>query len=126
MGLVLGRVTLVVGVLLIVLPVNGAISLTLLLAAFFTVDGVASIMYSLAHRQQLTGQWGWLFVDGLLDLLVAALIIIGFPGTAAWAIGVLVGINMIFGGTSLIVVALHARSSTPDTIRSASGAAYSR
>ena len=125
-ALVSAVLTIVVGGLLIVLPENGAISLTLLLTAFFIIDGVASIMYALAHRQQLTGQWGWLLATGVVDLLVAALIIIGFPGTAAWAIGVLVGVNMIFSGTSLIVVALYARSSMPANAHSATGAAYSR
>jgi uncharacterized membrane protein HdeD (DUF308 family) len=117
---------LAVGVIMVLWPVNGAVSLTLLLTAFFIVDGIASIMYALAHRQQLTGQWGWLLASGLCDLVVAALIIAGFPGTAAWAIGLLVGINMIFGGTSLIIVALSARSSIPAQANTATGAAYPR
>lgn len=125
-ALVSAVLTTVVGVLLILLPVNGAISLTLVLAAFFIMDGVASIMYALEHRQQLTGQWGWLLANGIVDLAVAALIIIGFPATAAWAIGVLVGVNMIFSGTSLIIVALYARSSNPADMHRASGAAFSR
>jgi uncharacterized membrane protein HdeD (DUF308 family) len=58
--------------------------------------------------------------------VVAALIIAGFPGTAAWAIGLLVGINMIFGGTSLIIVALSARSSIQAKANTATGAAYPR
>jgi len=117
---------LAVGVIMVLWPVNGAVSLTLLLTAFFIVDGIASIMYALAHREQLTGQWGWLLASGLCDLVVAALIIAGFPGTAAWAIGLLVGINMIFGGTSLIIVALSARSSIPAQANTATGAAYPR
>ena len=117
---------LAVGVIMVLWPVNGAVSLTLVLTAFFIVDGIASIMYALAHRQQLTGQWGWLLASGLCDLVVAALIIAGFPGTAAWAIGLLVGINMIFGGTSLIIVALSARSSIQAEANTATGAAYPR
>ena len=54
--------------------------------------------------------WGWLLVSGLVDLVVAALIIAGLPGSAAWAIGLLVGINLVFGGTSLIGMALAARN----------------
>jgi uncharacterized membrane protein HdeD (DUF308 family) len=52
-----------------------------------------------------------LFVSGLVDLVVAGLIIAGLPGSAAWAIGLLVGINLVFGGTSLIGMALAARDS---------------
>ena len=73
-----------------------------------------------------TRAWGWLLASGLCDLVVAALIIAGFPGTAAWAIGLLVGINMIFGGTSLIIVALSARSSIQAEANTATGAAYPR
>ena len=49
--------------------------------------------------------------NGIIDLVLAAIIFAGLPGTAAWALGLLVGINMLFGGTSLIAIAMHARSS---------------
>jgi uncharacterized membrane protein HdeD (DUF308 family) len=99
------------GVVLLGWPVSGAISLTLLLIIFFTIEGVISIMYALEHKRELTGQWGWMLVSGIIDLVLAAIIFAGLPGTAAWALGLLVGINMLFGGTSLIAIALHARSS---------------
>jgi uncharacterized membrane protein HdeD (DUF308 family) len=50
-------------------------------------------------------------MSGLVDLVVAGLIIAGLPGSAAWTIGLLVGINLVFGGTSLIGMALAARNS---------------
>ena len=59
-------------------PVSGAISLTLLLTVFFILDGIASIMYALAHRRELTGRWGWLLAGGLIDLTLAVLIILGY------------------------------------------------
>ena len=49
----------------------------------------------------------------LVDLFLAALILFGLPGTAAWAIGLLVGINLVFGGSTLISMALQARSLAP-------------
>jgi len=97
------------GIVLLVWPISGALSLTLLLSAFFVVEGVASIMYAIDHRNQLTGRWGWMLVSGIVDLILAAIIIAGLPGTAAWALGLLVGINMLFGGTALIGMALAAR-----------------
>ena len=48
---------------------------------------------------------------GLVDIVIAAMIITGLPGSAAWAIGLLVGINLVFGGSSLIGMALAARKS---------------
>jgi uncharacterized membrane protein HdeD (DUF308 family) len=102
-----------VGLVLLASPVSGAVSLTLVLSVFFAVEGIASIMYALDHRQQLSGRWGFMLFSGLIDLILAAMILIGLPGTAAWAIGLLVGINMIFGGSALIAMGLHARNSSP-------------
>jgi uncharacterized membrane protein HdeD (DUF308 family) len=100
----------VVGALMIGWPVNGVLSLTLLLIAFFVVEGVASIMYAIDHRRSLSGRWAWMLASGVVDLILAAIVFAGLPGTAAWAIGLLVGINMVFGGSALIMMALHART----------------
>ena len=101
------------GIVLLAWPVSGAVSLTLLLIVFFTIEGVLSIMYALEHKKELSGRWGWMLASGIIDLVLAAIILIGLPGTAVWALGLLVGINMLFGGSALIAMALHAR--TPDT-----------
>jgi uncharacterized membrane protein HdeD (DUF308 family) len=101
----------VVGAMLLGSPLTGAFSLTLVLIAFFTVEGAVSIMFALDHRRELSGQWGWMLMSGLIDLVLAVMIFAGLPSTAAWAVGLLVGINMIFGGTALIAMALHARKS---------------
>ena len=88
-------------------------SLTFVLITFFVIEGIASIMLALEHRE--TRSWVWLLASGVVDLILAALILVGLPGTAAWALGLLVGINMLFGGVSLIAMALHARSVDPRT-----------
>jgi uncharacterized membrane protein HdeD (DUF308 family) len=98
------------GVILLARPITGALSLTLVLIAFFVVEGVASIFYAIEHRNQLSGRWGWMLVSGIVDLILAAIILSGLPETAAWAIGLLVGINMLFGGSALIAMALAARN----------------
>ena len=51
-----------------------------------------------------------MLASGIIDLILAAIILAGLPGTAAWALGLLVGINMLFGGTALIAMAMHTRS----------------
>jgi uncharacterized membrane protein HdeD (DUF308 family) len=107
------------GIVLLAWPLSGVVTLTLLLIVFFTIEGVLSIMYALEHKRELTGQWGWMLVSGIIDLVLAAIIFAGLPGTAAWALGLLVGINMLFGGTSLIAIAMHARSSDAATPKSA-------
>lgn len=103
----------VVGVVLLGWPVSGVLSLTLVLIAFFIIEGIASMMFAFEHRNELPGSWVWMLVSGIIDLLLAAMIFAGLPGTAAWAIGLLVGINMIFGGVALIAMAVRARSLTP-------------
>jgi uncharacterized membrane protein HdeD (DUF308 family) len=100
------------GLVLLVSPVGGALSLTLVLIAFFVVEGVATIMYAMDHRRELSGRWGWMLFSGVVDLVLAVMIMAGLPGTAAWAIGLLVGINMIFGGAALLGMGLHARRAT--------------
>jgi uncharacterized membrane protein HdeD (DUF308 family) len=97
------------GLALLVSPVVGALSLTLVLIAFFIIEGVASIMYAVDHRRQLTGSWGWMLVSGIIDIILAGIILAGLPETAVWALGLLVGINMLFGGGALIAMALAAR-----------------
>ena len=102
----------VVGFVLLWSPFRGEISLTLVLVVFFLVDGVASIMLALEHRRELSGMWGWLVVTGVVDLILAAIILSGFPQTAAWVLGLLVGIDLLFGGASLLAIALAARRAT--------------
>jgi uncharacterized membrane protein HdeD (DUF308 family) len=101
------------GLVLLARPISGVLTLTLILIVFFTIEGVASIMYALEHKRELTGRWGFMLASGVVDLIVAAIILMGLPGTAAWAIGLLVGINMVFGGSALVAVALHARDLGP-------------
>jgi len=99
----------VVGAVLLASPLTGAFSRTLVLVAFFLVEGAVSIMFALDHKRELSGQWGWMLASGIIDLALAIMIFAGLPSTAAWAVGLLVGINMIFGGSALIAMALHAR-----------------
>ena len=97
------------GIILLAQPVQGTLTLTIVVGAYFLAEGVATIMYALEHRRELSERWSWLLVSGLLDILIAALIIAGLPGSAEWAIGLLVGINLLFGGASMIGMALAAR-----------------
>ena len=110
-SLISAALGIVVGLLLLTRPVGGALSLTLLLIAFFIVEGAVSIMFALDHKRELSGQWGWMLLSGIIDLALAMMILAGLPSTAAWALGLLVGINMIFGGAAMIAMALHARKS---------------
>jgi uncharacterized membrane protein HdeD (DUF308 family) len=93
---------------LVTLP-SGLVILTYVLIAYFIVDGILMIILAIAHRRELSGKWEWILVNGVIDLILAGIIISGLPGTLVWALGLLVGIDMVFGGASLIAIALEAR-----------------
>ena len=82
-----------------------------MVGAYFLAEGVVTIMYALEHRRELSGRWSWLLISGVMDLVIAFIIVAGLPGSAEWAIGLLVGINLVLGGASLVGMALAARQS---------------
>jgi uncharacterized membrane protein HdeD (DUF308 family) len=98
------------GIILLAWPLSGVVTLTLVLSAFLCLEGIVSIFYALEHRRELSGRWAMLAFSGAVDLLLAGLILSGLPASAGWAIGVLVGINLLMGGIALITMALHART----------------
>ena len=108
-ALVSAVVALAAGIILILWPISGSVSLTLVLIAFFVIEGIATIFYAIEHRSQLSGRWAWMLASGIVDLILAGIIFAGLPGTAAWALGLLVGINLVFGGTAMIGMAMAAR-----------------
>jgi uncharacterized membrane protein HdeD (DUF308 family) len=102
-------VALAAGALLLWNPLRGLVTLTYVLVAFFIFDGVLVILLALAHRRELARRWEWMLVSGIIDLILAVIVISGMPGTLVWALGLIVGIDMIFGGASLIAMAIEAR-----------------
>ncbi len=105
-------VAIVAGVVLLANPLAGLVTLTYVLTAYFIADGVFIIVLALSHRRELSGRWEWMLVNGLVDLVLAGIIISGMPGSFLWVLGALVGIDLLFGGTSLIGMALRARRQT--------------
>jgi uncharacterized membrane protein HdeD (DUF308 family) len=100
---------LLAGIALLWSPLAGLFTLTVVLIAYFIVDGVLTILLGLEHRRELTDRWQWIVVNGVIDLVLAAILISGLPGSVLWALGLLVGIDLIFGGVSIISLALAAR-----------------
>jgi uncharacterized membrane protein HdeD (DUF308 family) len=104
-------VSLAAGYVLLFNPAQGVATLTYVLIAFFLVDGILIVVMALEHRRELSGRWEWMMLGGVMDLVLAGIIIAGLPGTIAWALGLLVGIDLVFGGMTLIGMALSARQS---------------
>ena len=99
------------GGVLLAKPEQGVVTLTIVVGAYFLAEGVITIMYALEHRRELSERWSWLLISGVMDLLIAFIIVAGLPDSAQWAIGLLVGINLVLGGASLVGMALAARQS---------------
>ncbi|MET4798993.1 HdeD family acid-resistance protein [Bradyrhizobium sp. LB11.1] len=110
-SLISAALAVLAGMLLLARPMQAVLTLTIVLGAYFLAEGVATIMYALDHRRELSGRWSWLLISGLVDIAIAFMVITGLPSSAEWAIGVLVGINLLFGGATLIGMALAARNS---------------
>ena len=104
----------VAGLVLVSMPLQGMLSLTIVLAALFIVEGVSAIFAGLDYRHH-SSNWAWLLLSGIVDLGLAGLIWQGLPSIAAWAIGLLAGINLIFLGWALIMLALSAPRRTSST-----------
>lgn len=96
------------GALLALWPVQGVLTLTVVLIAYFFAHGVASMIFAFSIREE-TVRWVWILLSGIVDFALAALILSGWPGTAAWVLGLLVGINLMFTGIALIFAAVGAR-----------------
>ena len=95
------------GLILLAVPATGALSLTAILAILFVVDGVLRCIG--AFRVRPDRGWLWALASGLLSVLVGVLIWTGLPGSAVWAIGLMVGITLLMAGWSNIYIALAAR-----------------
>lgn len=103
---VLALLGILAGLALLVFPVGGVVALTFLLAAFFVAAGVTRL-YA-AWRVRPNRGWGWLVFGGALSLALGLLLFLGLPGTAFWVLGLLLGIDLIFYGVTLIALRLGA------------------
>lgn len=99
-----------IGVLLLLFPLPGILSLTLLVAAYLIVSGILRIF--LAFRLRPLDHWGWHLIGGSLALVLALLILTQWPEAATWIIGLLVGVDLIFSGWTLIMLAVATRHLT--------------
>jgi uncharacterized membrane protein HdeD (DUF308 family) len=107
-SLVLSILTAILGLVIALFPLQGAVTLTMLLTAYFIVHGIASFILAFSIKEH-TGRWVLLLLGGIVDLVLAALVIAGLPNTGTFILGLYVGINLLFTGFGLIFAALGAR-----------------
>lgn len=84
-------------------PLLGTLSMTAVVGAFFVVSGISKAIH--AYQFKGLGSTGWLVFDAVLSGILGILLLAGLPTTAFWALGVIVGVDLIVGGISLLAVA---------------------
>jgi uncharacterized membrane protein HdeD (DUF308 family) len=97
----------IAGLLTVIYPLGGALTLTVLIAVLFIADGGLRVAFGLTARPS-TG-WGWLVAGGIGSIMVGVVLLLGWPATALWATGLLLGINLIFSGVTHGSLALESR-----------------
>jgi uncharacterized membrane protein HdeD (DUF308 family) len=105
--LLVGIAYLCFGGYVLVHPVLGVASLTLMLAALFVIEGVLNLI--LFFNMRSVHGSAWVLIDGLITLALGVMIYAQWPSSSAWAIGILVGISMIFSGATRIGVTMAVR-----------------
>ena len=96
------------GILLLVYPLTGVVTLTLLLGIFLLIAGSVRIMMSALYRPLRL--WGWMLASGVLALVLGVLILVQWPSSSDWVIGLIVGIDLLFSGWSVLALSLAARA----------------
>jgi uncharacterized membrane protein HdeD (DUF308 family) len=108
------------GVLVLLYPIPGALTLTLFIASLLTAEGVLRSVLAFQLRPR-TG-WGWFLIGGMASLVLGVMLFVGWPATAIWAIGLLLGINMVITGSMNVSLALFSRTARADRNRRAAAA----
>jgi len=115
-GIALAALYAVAGVVLLVNPTVGLVTLTFLLGMYFLVEGVVQLLMGL--RVRANENWGWMLFSGIVSLLLSSLVLLEFPSSAEWAIGLLFGVNLLTTGVAMASLAMAA---TPEPTSTATG-----
>jgi uncharacterized membrane protein HdeD (DUF308 family) len=106
-SLLIGVLYLIAGGYLAFFPLTGLLTLAILLAILFVAEGIMEII--MAFRVHPSDGRVWLLLSGIAALVVGVLIFLGLPSSAGWALGLLVGINLLFSGWSYVFLAMSGR-----------------
>lgn len=111
--LLLSGLYIATGIMLFVYPFTGILTLTLLLGSFLLAEGTFELILAFKLRPQ--DNWTWILGDGIITLVLGAMIWFQWPFNAPWLLGTLVGVSVIFTGVSRVMLSLNARSSLNPT-----------
>ena len=98
----------IAGFLVVMYPLGGALTLAVMIAILFIADGTLRMVFGMTVRP--VAGWGWLVAAGLCSIVVGVILLLGWPATALWATGLLLGVNLIFTGVMNATLALASRT----------------
>lgn len=109
LDLLAGILYIVVGCLVVAHPGATAVALTLLISVFLIMGGIFRMVVAFAvpYQNRL-----WLFIHGLVNLILGVMIAMDLPVSGLWVVGLFIGIDMVFNGWSLIMLSMVARQAT--------------
>jgi len=112
-----GVLGIAIGLIIVFRPLAGALAWTLLFAAFFTVIGLFRLISAARLRYQ---HWGWVAFDGAVTLVLGIMLLVGWPTSALWFLGLALGITMVLRGWSYVMAAFALRA-LPELLETAPG-----
>ena len=95
-------ITLLLGLVFLLFPRVGVETMTVAMMSVFLMEGVVAILHGLRVNGQLRN-WGRMIFSGICSLIIGLVILIGWPGTAVWTLGLLLGVNFLTNGLSLVM-----------------------
>ncbi len=105
--LLLSILSLIAAIVLLLYPLQGVLTLTLVLGSFIFLDGVLRVIHAFELRPR--SKWGWVLVNGILNIILGILIWSQWPSDAVWILGLFVGISLIFNGMAVITFSSSVR-----------------
>jgi uncharacterized membrane protein HdeD (DUF308 family) len=116
-NLLIGLLYILAGGWLAFFPLTGILTLTVVIAALFIVEGVMEFI--MGFRMRPHEGWGWVVLSGLVAVAAGLLIALSLPASAVWALGLLAGINLLFSGWSFIYLALSGKRASEEGVAAA-------
>lgn len=116
-NLLIGLLYIVAGVWLAFFPLTGILTLTIVIAALFLAEGIVEVI--MGFRMRPHEGWGWVIISGVVAVAAGLLIALSLPESAAWALGLLAGINLLFSGWSFIYLALSGKRASEEGVAAA-------
>ncbi|TLU64589.1 HdeD family acid-resistance protein [Thalassotalea litorea] len=99
-----GGISVLGGLFMMIMPAMGLITLTIVLLVYFIIEGIFTIIIAFQYKPQQG--WGWMLFSGVVTLVLAWMIWKSWPVSGAWAVGILVGVRLLFSGFSIIFTSM--------------------